>query len=80
VVSASAGIVDALEPGSVVAVPCDDPTALRTAVLQLMERPDEAARLAERAREMVLRDRTLARWVSRIAEGCAEVDRVKQRS
>jgi len=80
VVSAAAGIVDVLEPGSVVAVPCDDPTALRTAVLQLMERPDESARLADRAREMVLRDRTLARWVSRIAEGCAEADRVKQLS
>jgi len=79
VASASAGIVDAFEPGSVVVVPCNDPVALRTAVLQLIERPDEAALLAERAREGVLRDRTLARWVSRIAESCAEADRVKQR-
>ena len=80
VASASAGLVDVFEPGSVVVVPCNDPVALRTAVLQLIERPGEAALLAERAREAVLRDRTLARWVSRIAESCAEVHRVKQRS
>jgi hypothetical protein len=79
VVSASKGILDALEPGSVVVVPCNDPVALRTAVLQLIERPGEAARLAERGREGVLRDRTLAKWVSRIAERCADAERVKQR-
>ena len=54
VVSASAGIVDAFEPGTAVLVPCDDPDALRSAVLQLIERPDEAALLAERARAAVL--------------------------
>jgi glycosyltransferase involved in cell wall biosynthesis len=79
VVSASKGILDALEPGSVVVVPCNDPAALRTAVLQLIERPGDAARLAERGREGVLRDRTLAKWVSRIAERCAKAERVKQR-
>jgi glycosyltransferase involved in cell wall biosynthesis len=79
VVSASQGLLDAIEPGSVVVVPSHDPVALRAAVLQLIERPGETALLAERGRAGVLRDRTLAKWVSRIAESCAEVERLKQR-
>lgn len=79
VASASEGIVDAFEPGSVVAVPCADPAALRAAVLELIERPDQAAVLAARARDSVLRDRTLARWVARIAQSCAEVDGARSR-
>ena len=71
VVSASAGIIDAVEPDSAVTVPCEDPNALRRAVLRLIEQPGEAALLAERARAAVLRDCTLARWISRIGEGCA---------
>jgi len=54
-----------------VTVPCDDPGALRRAVLGLIEQPGEAALLAKRARAAVLRDCTLARWISRIGEGCA---------
>jgi glycosyltransferase involved in cell wall biosynthesis len=79
VVSASAGLFDAIEPGSAVIVPCDDTGALRRAVLELIERPDEAARLAQRARDTVIRDRTLERWVARIVEGCAELKNVGRR-
>jgi glycosyltransferase involved in cell wall biosynthesis len=74
VVSASDGIVDSLEPGGAVVVPCDDPGALRAAVLRLIERPAEARRVAERGREGTLRDRTLARWLAAIVEGCARSD------
>jgi len=80
VATASPGIVDAVEPGSAVMVPCGDALALKTAVLQLIERPEEAALLAQRARDSILPDRTLASWVSRIVASCAEVDRVGQRS
>jgi glycosyltransferase involved in cell wall biosynthesis len=74
VVSASEGIVDTLDAGSAVVVPCRDPVALRNAVLQLIERPGEAEAVAARGREAVLRDRTLARWVSHIVERCAQAD------
>jgi glycosyltransferase involved in cell wall biosynthesis len=78
VVSASKGIVDAIDRDSVVVVPCNDPVALRTAVMQLIDRPREAALLAQRARDEVLRDRTLAKWVSRIVASCAEAEGGKQ--
>ena len=48
VVSASQGIVDTLDSGSAVVVPCDDPVAMRKAVLQLIERPGEAAAIVKR--------------------------------
>jgi glycosyltransferase involved in cell wall biosynthesis len=70
IVSASEGIIDTLEPGSAMVVPCCDPAALRAAVLQMIEQPGEAAQLGARGREGVLQDRTLARWVSRISEAC----------
>ena len=74
VVSSSDGIADTVEEASAVMVPCGDPAALRAAVLQLIEHPDEAQRVAERGREAILRDRTLARWVARIADGCARAE------
>ena len=61
VVSSSAGSSMHVEPGTAVLVPCGDPAALRGAVLQLIEHPDEAKRVAERARESVVRDHTLSR-------------------
>lgn len=70
VISASDGIVDSIDPGSAVVVPCGDPVALRDAIARLIEQPDEAAAVAERGRAGVLRDRTLALWVSRIVQGC----------
>jgi glycosyltransferase involved in cell wall biosynthesis len=78
VVTASEGIVDALDQESVVAVPCGDAAALRAAVLRLIERPDEAARLGERGRARVLRGRTLGHWVSGIASACGDAHRRKQ--
>jgi hypothetical protein len=39
-------------------------------VLRLLEHPSEAALLAERGRAGVLRERTLAQWVGRIAKAC----------
>jgi glycosyltransferase involved in cell wall biosynthesis len=78
VVTASEGIADALHPDSVVAVPCRDADALRAAVLRLIERPDEAAKLGERGRDRTLRERTLARWVSGIVRECGEAHRRKQ--
>jgi glycosyltransferase involved in cell wall biosynthesis len=74
VASGTAGLADAFEPGSVVVVPCGDAGALRAAVLQLIDQPEEAARLAEHARASVLRDRTLARWIARIVESCTASD------
>ena len=71
IVSASEGILDALEGGSATIVPCGDAPALRAAVLRLIEHPDQAAELGTRGRDGVLSERTLARWVSRIVEACA---------
>lgn len=79
VVSASDGIIDTVEPGSAVMVPCGDPAALRAAVLQLIERPAEAREVADRGREAVLRDRTLARWVARIVDGCTRAEEALRR-
>jgi hypothetical protein len=79
VVSASAGIVDAVEPGSVVVVPCGDPGALRAAVLRLIEQPAEAALVAARARAAVLRNCTLAKWIARIAADCVPPTAVDDR-
>jgi glycosyltransferase involved in cell wall biosynthesis len=70
VVTASRGIVDAVDADSAVMVPCHDAAALRAAVIALMERPDEALRLGQHARARVLHERTLARWLSRIVERC----------
>jgi glycosyltransferase involved in cell wall biosynthesis len=71
IVSASEGILDALEADTATIVPCGDAPALRAAVLRLIERPDQAAELGTRGRDGILRERTLARWVSRIVEACA---------
>jgi hypothetical protein len=69
-----------LDMGSATVVPCNDPVALRTAVLHLLERPGEAARLGARGREGILQDCTLARWLSRISDGCTELGRSRQRN
>ncbi len=70
VISASEGILDSLDPGSAVTVPCGDPEALREAVLRLIGNPAEAAAFARAGREAVLRGRTLDQFIARIAETC----------
>jgi glycosyltransferase involved in cell wall biosynthesis len=70
VVSASEGILDSLEPGTALVVPCGDAKALREAVLRLIANPAEAAALARAGHESVLRDRTLDQFVARITETC----------
>jgi Glycosyl transferases group 1 len=70
VVSASDGLVDSIDPGTAVVVPCADPGALRDAVLRLVDGHGEAAALGERGRTAVMRARTLAHWVDTIARAC----------
>ncbi len=70
VISASEGILDSLDPGAAVTVPCGDSAALREAVLRLVDHPAEALVLGAAGRESVLRERTLDQFVARIAETC----------
>ncbi|MEI8242479.1 MAG: glycosyltransferase [bacterium] len=66
VVSASAGILDSLDPGAAVTVPCGDAAALRAAVLRLISSPAEAEALGRAGRASALRERTLDQFVARI--------------
>jgi glycosyltransferase involved in cell wall biosynthesis len=75
VISASEGIQDSLEPGTVVMVPCGDAAALRAAVLRLLAQPAEAAAMGRAGRAAVLRACTLDQFVARISAGCAGGDR-----
>ena len=70
VVSASSGILDSFDPGSVVTVPCGDAAAMRAAIQRLIANPAEAEALGRAGRESALRDRTIDRFVARIAESC----------
>jgi glycosyltransferase involved in cell wall biosynthesis len=70
VISASEGILDSLDPGAAVSVPCGDAGALREAVLRLIRLPTEAAAIADVGRESALRERTLDQFVARISEIC----------
>ena len=70
VISASEGILDSLDPGAAVIVPCGDAKALREAVLRLIRMPAEAAAIAGVGRESALRERTLDQFVARISEIC----------
>ena len=70
VISASGGILDSLDFGAAVTVPCGDAAALREAVQRLIRNPEEAAKCGRAGRESVLRLRTLDRFVARIADGC----------
>ena len=70
VISASEGILDSLDPGTAVTVPCGDARALREAVLRLISHPAEALAIAKAGRESVLRERTLDQFVARITETC----------
>ncbi len=70
VISASGGILDSLDFGAAVTVPCGDAVALREAVQRLLRNPEEAATCGCAGRESVLRQRTLDQFVARIAEGC----------
>lgn len=75
VISASEGILDSLDSGAAVTVPCGDVQALREAVLRLVRTPDEAAVVGEKGRISALRERTLDQFVRRIGEGCAAVEK-----
>ena len=70
VVSASAGILDSIEPGAAATVPCGDPRALREEILRLIRDPAAAAELGRRGRAAVLQDKTLDLFVTRIAAAC----------
>jgi glycosyltransferase involved in cell wall biosynthesis len=70
VISASDGIQDSLEPGTVVTVPCGDAAALRAAVLRLLANPAEAAAIGRAGRAAVLRACTLDQFVARMRTGC----------
>ena len=64
------GILDSFDPGSVVTVPCGDAAAMRAAIQRLIANPAEAEALGRAGRESALRDRTIDRFVARIAESC----------
>ena len=70
VVSASAGILDSLDEGAAVTVPCGDAAALRAAVLRLIADPVAAAAIAQKGRASALSERTLDQFVARITETC----------
>ena len=70
VISASAGILDSIDPGAAVTVPCGDTQALREAVQRLIADPAAAAAIARVGRESALRERTLDQFVARISEAC----------
>ena len=70
VISASEGILDSLDSGAAVTVPCGDAQALRDAVLRLLHNPAQAEVIGRAGRESVLRGRTLDQFVARISEGC----------
>ncbi len=72
VISASEGILDSLDPGAAVTVPCGDAQALREAVRRLIRNPAEAEAIGRAGRASVLRGRTLDQFVARIVEGCRE--------
>lgn len=70
VISASEGILDSLDSGAAVTVPCGDAHALRAAVLRLVNNPAQAEEIGRAGRASVLRARTLDQLVARIREGC----------
>jgi glycosyltransferase involved in cell wall biosynthesis len=70
VISASEGILDSLDEGAAVTVPCGDAQALRAAVLRLIANPAEAAAIAQKGRASALAERTLDQFVARITETC----------
>lgn len=70
IVSASEGILDSLDAGAALTVPCGDPKALREAVMHLIDNPDEAASIAVTGLKSVLRARTLDQFVTRITDIC----------
>ena len=74
VVSASEGIMDSLDPGAAVTVPCGDAMGLREAVMDLISKPDKAASIGIAGLESVLRMRTLDQFVSRITEICRNAE------
>jgi len=74
VISASAGILDSIDPGAAVTVPCGDAQALREAVQRLIANPAEAATVARVGRDSALRERTLDQFVSRIREACTAAE------
>lgn len=74
VVSASDGILDSLEPGTALTVPCGDANAMREAVQRLIANPAEAEALAKAGLASVLRDRTLDQFVARITETCRAME------
>jgi glycosyltransferase involved in cell wall biosynthesis len=74
VISASEGILDSIDPGAAMTVPCGDASALRAAVLRLIGNPAEAAALGRAGRESALRERTLDQFVARIGESCRKAE------
>jgi len=73
VISASEGILDSLDSGAAVTVPCGDARALREAVLRLVNNPAQAEEIGRAGRASVLRERTLDQLVARISENCRTV-------
>jgi glycosyltransferase involved in cell wall biosynthesis len=79
VVSASEGILDSLDPGTAVTVPCGDAPALRAALLRLINTPAEAAAIAGKGLASVRRERTLDLFVARIGQACRAAEKRGQR-
>jgi len=70
VVSASEGILDSLDEGAAVTVPCGDADALREAVLSLINNPERAESIGRAGHASVVQTRTLNQFVERISSGC----------
>lgn len=67
VTTRTTGQVDAVSDGvNGLYVPPGDVRALKTAIVRLLDNPDEAARLGANARRDLVAERTLDRWVERI--------------
>jgi glycosyltransferase involved in cell wall biosynthesis len=74
VISASDGILDSLDPGAAVTVPCGDAKAMREAIIRLSSKPGEAATIANAGLESVRRARTLDHFVACITGICRNAE------
>jgi glycosyltransferase involved in cell wall biosynthesis len=74
VISASEGILDSLDEGAAVTVPCNNADALREAVLRLINTPGEAEKIARAGRASALIERTLDQFVAQISKICREAE------
>ena len=74
-VSASPGILDAVEPGETAfTVPCGDAEAMRNKIRTILRHPETMKKVAENGYKAVLAGRTLDHFLDRIADICTKAE------